>query len=418
MLPLTVKAQKGQFDEISRLICEEANCDSALKVCYSIIENKAVIDYWRRQAEGIANLVQNYSDYEAKPLQLYFEARKIHKIWKEDLEKVNEDVHRLVKMEGDFYRKLLTRYPECKLAPFVRCLLAQHCTRQINIAGRLRYMNARAAAKEAEGMWRAAASSSEAAVFPIGDWDYEMGSRIAPIAQLHLAWCYDPYFYKEYHLTPDAERALEEYQGLVNRHPNAVDKNGRKLILNAYVSMLIVCKNMGDTIRVREICDTLVNGFPNQEYEIYGGVFGEIHPQAYLMLAECDRSEDKSMELYEKIIREFPEAWAGKSCSGAIALYSVGALSRLIDMFDDPLLRIGKCQEVVDANPHKPIGGYAQWTIAQIYERDMNDLERALVEYRKVIANFGDVSLNGEPFTIGENARHRMKNIEAKLGKE
>jgi hypothetical protein len=60
-------------------------------------------------------------------------------------------------------------------------------------------------------------------------------------------------------------------------------------------------------------------------YEIEGWYFGEIHPEAYMALAKLEVDQEKAIQLYDKIIRDYAKSRTGKSGSDAVASHSVDA---------------------------------------------------------------------------------------------
>ncbi|MCK4225765.1 tetratricopeptide repeat protein [candidate division WOR-3 bacterium] len=402
--------------KIERLIYVEHDYNTALQICKEVMAMEGIDRYYKQRTESISNLIENYSDFDRKPLELYFKAREIQNMW---LRGENHTKESWID-QGNLYRELLEKYHKCKLAGLTQYLLAIHCKKQIgNNLGYLNRENARDKAIEA---YRNVVNKYPLAVFPIHGFPeyFEMGLRIAPIAQINMAWLYE----LEYHLKPDIKSALKEYQIIIDKYPEAVDNRGRRLILSSHVSIMNIYSGIRgreqflDIPKVKEICNILLNNFQNQQYEIQGWSFGEIHPEAYMRLAELEKNKENAFKLYKKIITDYPNSWTGKSGSGATVLYSVKALDKIVHLLDDTLLAIKECLEIVNSGFDKSICGYAQYKIAKIYEKELIDYKQALVEYKKVIENFGDVNLSGEAWTLGEGAESAIRSIQNKLKKE
>lgn len=410
-----LRSQEIYLPQIEKILYEEENIDSAQNLCEAFIENDKIREYEKRKVKVLLNLINNYSDNNRKPLKLYFQAKKIHRLWKVKCEKERQDVHELVKKEGDLYRNILSKFPDCALASFIWFVLAEHCREQLHRDERFIYMHSTDAAFEARDAWEMAAKCSEKDVFPERGRTYSIGLPIAPLAQLHLAWCYDPHFYSADYFDPREEKAIEEYQILIDKYPDTTDKNGLKLILNGYVSILKIYKNLGDSAKVKKVSNILLNKFPNEKYEIYSSFYGEIHPEAYICLAEFESSKEESIKLFEKVLKKFPKVHTGQSHTCNIASYSVIALDKIITRMNNPKNQIEKLKEIVDSNFDDPIRAKAQFKIGNIYERKVKNYKQAKIEYQKILTNFSNIRHNGPGPSLSDEVKYRIKIIESKI---
>lgn len=421
IISASLKAQKRKqlqekMSKIDQLIYEENDYNAALQICKEVMTTERIDIYYKQKVESIVNLIENYSDYDQKPLKLYFKAREIQSILFKGQNLTKESWEE----QGNLYRELLERYPICKLAGFVQYLLARYYKKQIG--NKPRYLDKEIAREKVIKTYRDVINKYPIAVFPIHGYPeyFKLGLRIAPIAQINIAWLYE----SGDHVKPDIEKALKEYQIIIDKYPDAVDDEGMMLALSAYVSILDIYSGMrnkeefADTSKVKEICRILINNFQNQKYETRGYSFGEIHPEAYMRLAKFEPDKEKAIKLYKDIIEEFPKSWKGKSGSGAIGMYSVKSLNEIINLLDDPLLAIKECHEILNSKLDKLIRGYAQYRIAEIYERDIKDYDRALIEYQNVLDNFSDVNIGGETWTLSDGAESAIRVIQNKLNKE
>lgn len=419
--PSFVVAQQSNLLEekmlkIDRLIYEKNDYDSALQICKEVTAIDPIDKYYVQKVASIANLIEYYSDYDEKPLELYFEARKILDMWCKGENHTKESWV----AQGNLYRELLNKYPACKLGGFVQYLLATHYKNQIGNS--LSYLDKKIARQKAIEAYSEAVNKYPQAVFPICGYPqyFKLGLRIAPVAQINVAWLY---MYESSDLKPDIEEALRTYQVLIDEYPDAIDQNGRKLSLSAYVSLLNIYSGLGghvefvDTAQAKRICNILINNFPNQQYEIEGWYFGEIHPEAYTRLAKLELDREKAIELYEKLITHFPESWRGKSGSGATGLYAVESLDEILKLLGNAQLAIRECHKILSSKLDKAICGYAQFRIATIYEIELKDYDQALFEYQKVIDDYGDVHLDGESWTLGEGVEDAISRLQDKMNK-
>ncbi|NUO82976.1 tetratricopeptide repeat protein [candidate division KSB1 bacterium] len=304
-------------EEVERLLYEKSNLDSALYLCRKIIGTNNIPDDYRRELENNIKLIENYSDYDRKPLKLYLQARHLLLL----ILSGNRSSE-LPSKQGDSYRELLSRYPRCKLAAFVHYQLAWHYMRQIG--GAIARENALAA-------YREIIENYPTAVFEIWDLpkDYLLGSSIAPLAQLKIAWLQQ---------SSHRDTALQAFQTVIDKYPEALDQQKRKLALSAYVSMLMLCSGdedsneIADARKAEEICRILLDKYPNQEYEIEGWYFGEIHPEALMRLAKISTDREKAIGFYKRIIKDYPNSQEGKSGSDAVGFYSTLAQRRLNEL--------------------------------------------------------------------------------------
>ncbi len=305
------------YDEVERLLYEESNLDSALYLCRKIAGVKNIPDDYRQELENNIKLIENYSDYDRKPLKLYLQARHLLLLILSG-HRSNE----LPAQQGDSYRELLSQYPRCKLAAFVQYQLAWHYVRQIGGG---------AARQKALAAYREIIENYPAAVFEIWDHpnDYLLGSNMAPLAQLKIAWLQQ---------SSNRDTALQVFQAVIDKYPEALDRQKRKLALSAYVSMLMLCtgdddsNEIVDARKAEEICHILLDKYPNQEYEIEDWYFGEIHPEALMRLAKIATDREKAIGFYKRIIKDYPNSQAGKSGSDAVSFYSTLAQGRLNEL--------------------------------------------------------------------------------------
>ena len=406
-----------EYSIIDSLIYKEKNYDEALRLSKEFLTMQDVDRYYVYKAKNIINLIENYSDYDRKPLELFFKYRENYFKRLKCLGNSAE----LCKENGNIFREILEKYPDCKLAGFVQYLLAIHYKSQINSTDR--YLeNGEVAAKKAIESYREVFRKYPTAEMPIHESGrrFKIGLKIAPLALLKMGDLYKPY-YNTLPGVKDSAKAIEAYQAVIDNYPEDVDHKDRKVVMNAYVSILnMYIKNniILDTVKVKEICNILINTFPNQGFEFGGGTFGETHPTAYLVLAYCETDKEKALKIYEKIMNEYPNNWTGRSSSGAVVRYGVDALGSVKYLFEDPELTIDYYRKIVDSDLDINIRGSAQYYIASIYEEDIKDYNQALIEYQKVLENFADVNPGGEYYPLGQGAKESISGIQEKLNKK
>ncbi len=411
-----------EYSIIDSLIYKEKDYDEALRLSKDFLKiydddfNRA----YAHMVKSIINLIENYSDYDRKPLALFF---KYHKNFFNRLRARGTSAE-LFKEEGDKLREILEKYPDCKLAGFAQYMLAIHYESQINST--LRYLeNGKVARGKAIESYREVFQKYPTDEMPIQDYScrFKIGLKIAPIALLKIGDLY--YFdYRVKKEEKDPVKAIETYESVINNYPEVVDFRGNKVAINAYVSILNIYrinKNSStflDTVKAKEICNILINKFPNQGYNYKGGHIGETHPEAYMFLADFETDKEKAIKIYEKIMTEFPNNWTGRGGSGAVGKYGVSALGSIKYLFEDPELAINYYRKILDSNLDRNIRGSAQSIIAAIYEEDIKDYNQALVEYQKVLENFADINNGGEDYSLGDGAESRIRVIQEKLNEE
>ena len=421
---LNAEARSGneverKYSIIDSLIYKEKDYDEALRLSKDFL--KIYDDDFNRAyayiVKSIINLIENYSDYDRKPLELFF---KYHKNSFNRLRGRGTSAE-LFKEEGDRLREILEKYPDCKLAGFAQYMLAIHYESQINST--LRYLeNGEVAAEKAIESYSEVIRKYPTAEIPIHEYSrrFKIGLKIAPIALLKIGDIYKPY-YNTLPGVKDSAKAIEAYQAVIDNYPEDVDHKDRKVAMNAYVSILDMYRKNNiilDTVKAKEICNILINKFPNQGYEFGGGTFGETHPTAYIVLADCETDKEKALKIYEKIMTEYPNNWTGRSGSGAVLRYGDIALGRIKYLFKDPESTINYYRKILNSALDINIRGSAQYSIASIYEEDIKDYNQALVEYQKVLENFADVNPGGEYYPLGEGAKSRISVIQEKLNEE
>jgi len=406
---LTRREINSIYSKIDSLIYKDKDYDKALRLSKELISVPDIGRYYVDNAENIINLIENYSDYDRKPLELFFKYR----INSKERSKENENI----------FREILEKYPDCKLAGFTQYLLAKHYESLIGSGGS--YLeNPEVAGEKAIESYGEVVRKYPAAEMPITDlWHRsKIGTKIAPLAQLRIGDLYNSDYH--YCVYPMQEEAIKAYKLVINNYPEDVDRYGNKVAVDAYVSILnmyredIFGKTILDTLKAREICNILINKFPNQGYLVEGLYFGEIHPEAYMVLADCEVDKEKALEIYEKIVAEFPNSWRGQVNSGAVSLYSISALGRIGYLFKDPQAKINCYRKFLDSSFDRKVRGRAQFEIAFTYEMKVKDYNQALIEYQKVLENFSDVSTGGEAYTLGEDAKDSIRRIQEKLNEE
>jgi len=424
---LNAEARSGneverKYSIIDSLIYKEKDYDEALRFSKDFLKIHDD-DFNRAYAyivKSIINLIENYSDYDRKPLELFFEYMENYF---ERLKCLGNSAE-LCKENGIIFREILEKYPDCNLAGFVQYMLGIHYQSQINSTDR--YLERREIAIEkAIESYREVIRKYPTVEMPIYEsWRrFKIGLKIAPIALLKIGDLY--YFdYRVKKEEKDPVKAIETYESVINNYPEDVDFRGNKVAINAYVSILnIYRKNKNsstflDTVKAKEICNILINKFPNQGYDYKGGHIGETHPEAYMFLADFETDKEKAIKIYEKIMTEFPNNWTGRGGSGAVGRYGDIALGRIKYLFKDPESTINYYRKILNSALDINIRGSAQYSIASIYEEDIKDYNQALVEYQKVLENFADVNPSGEYYPLGEGAKSRISVIQEKLNEE
>lgn len=311
-------------EKLDSFTYEKVNLDSALKICKEFLDIESLPDHFRKKAEKLSSFIEDYSDHGRQPLVLYFQAQK----YILEKSKKGDSRERLLRL-GNSLLDLLRQYPSCKLAGFVQYQLASHYKDQIGNG--LSYLSTEEAHKRAIREFERILTSYPEATFEFWDYpyDFRIGVKIAPIAQIKIAWLYQS--------ARILDKAVQSYQTLTKNYPEAADKDGRPLALSAYVSMLNIysgemSEQFVDTLKAKEICHTLINSFKNQKYEIEEWYYGEIHPEAYMRLAELESDPNEAIRIYTKIIEEFPGSRAGKSNSDAEDFYSRAAQIRIDEL--------------------------------------------------------------------------------------
>ncbi len=401
--------EKIDFGDIARIRKTEKPVAEKEKV-EALRLSKESISIQNIDEKSRINLIENYSDCDRKPLELFFKSR----------EKPSGNRFKYI---GDIYREILEKYPECKLAGFIQYMLARNYASQINST--IRYLESSETAREkAIESYREVTRKYPTAEIPISEYDerFKIGLRIAPLAQLNIGDLYNSGNW----VTPKKKEAIRAYELVINNYPEDVDYNGRKVAMNAYVSILNVYTDRNnksddkvvDTVKAKEICDTLINKFPNQGYEVEGYYFGETHPEAYMVLAGFETDKEKAIGIYEKIMSEYPDSWEGKSATCGVSLYAIEALFKIRYLLEDTQLIINYYRKILDSNLDRKIRGTAQFEIAVIYEADIKDYDQALVEYQKVLEDYGDVTTGAAVGTLGNEAESRISMIREKLNAE
>lgn len=406
----------GQHRLIRRLVHDEKDYDRALRECKRLMAIERDDDYSGVVEESYANLIENYSDCNRKPLELYFSALETEDALYRSMTYRVETWQR----QGALYRQLLDRYPQCRLAGFAAFCLARHYEDQIGDVDR--YLDNLEARDKAVESYRAVIQRYPTDVFPSSLHldGAKIGLRMAPVAQMNVAWLYEPASY----VKPDVGEALQAYSDLIVKFPRAVDNAGRSMAVNAYVSMLHIysglwnCDEFADSSRARDICRILIDEFPSQQYFVHREYYGESHPEAYMHLARLENDRQEAIRLYRKVIADFQTSRTGKWGSGAAGMYAPGALWRILQLHDDPQVAIRECLRVRDSDVDRRIRGTAQYYIALTYEERIVDLERAILEYQKTIDEYGDVITGGENYSLADDAELRIQAIQGRLGDE
>ena len=398
------------------LIYEEKNFDAALILCREIIaveDPEDIPSDIKYDVERYIHLIENYSDYDQKPLSLFFETERIKRMWRRG----HGHTKKFKLEEGNLYRDILKTYPLCKLAGYVQYLLAKHY--KGNIGNNLSYLDNEKARQEAIGAYQEIIEKYPDSLFPLDEYYERKDSKITLYAQLNIGWLYE----SSSHVEPKIDEAINAYYKTIDMFSNELENaETRKLILGVYVSLLRIYS--GETVRgkyidmskVKEICSVLLNDFPNQQYEEKGFLFGETHPVAYMTLAKLENDKNKAIGYCQRIVENYPESTGGQLNTCAIGRYSFEALEQIIYLLNDTQLAIRKYEEIINSVSDKPLRVYSQYKIAEMYETKLNDLHRAKIEYKKVLEYFDDNNFYEEEGpTFGGNAKRAIERIEEKL---
>jgi tetratricopeptide (TPR) repeat protein len=384
-----------KIKDVDRLVYEKGDFDTALKICKEILQD-SLGKHVENEIENTVNLIENYSDYDQKPLQLFFKASKHLNPWG------------IPKKEASIiFQEILNEFPDCKLAPFLEFLLARN---KGDIEGYKRIVD-----------------KFPNAVFPISSKrssSYKRGLHIAPNAQVKIALHY------AHSKEPNYNQALKEFQILIDKYPDAIDFEGDRIIIEAYFGMLNIYKVFKDEKRVKGICNIFLNEFPNEGFTAeYIDHFGETHPEAYLTLATIESNKKKKIKLYEKVVLNYSESTYGRPGTCGVGAYWDNALNAMIHVIKEPKLIIKKFRKLQNSkldNLHK---GLVQLKIARIYEKDLEDYNRALVEYKIIAKSYNNVFIEYwydntikwygfEPLNLSDLAKEEIKRIKSSLNRE
>lgn len=398
--------------EIDYQIYEVKNYKISLQMCEEVLELGKIDTYYEGKAKNYINLIENYSDYDQKPLELFFKARRIRRKMLTEKDRRQEYWEEL----GNLYKELLNKYPHCKLAGFIQYLIAER-----NKSYSFRDEEERQTAIQG---YREVVNRYPDAEFPIEDYpQYFRGLKIAPIAHIKIASLYEEF---SHNIEPDLEQAIREYKDIIDKYPNELNRDGSKLILSAYVSMINIYSGLNikearvDSIKAKEHSKILINDFPNQSFLVSGPIrkyFGEIHPEAYMRLARFEVDKEKAIELYKKVLIDYPKSWTGAPYTCGISLYAFAALREIIELLDDSQLSIKECQGIINSNADKGVRALAQFLLGGIYE-DMKNYDQARIEFQKVIDNYSDVDPTGGTCTLSDDAKNAIMYLQKKMLKK
>lgn len=412
--------------KISYLIYVENDYHRALELCNQKSTLK-LVETWANRHDGAdryinkimncKNLIENCSDYDRNPLNLYFEARQI-----DELEGHQKTIEKIIE-QGNLYRRLLVEYPSCKLAGFTCYLLAEHYV-NYGIYGRrfetgLNNAELMVEFREiAVRLYNKIIDDYSHAVFPTNEkrsdglYFSRMGIEIAPLAQMKIARLWD-------HRGLDPQRANipragEEYQNVIDRFPGAIDTDSTLLALKAYLAMLDIYsdkynyRSSLDFDKARNICQIMLSDFPNLRI-LKEWISIETHPAVYFRLAEIESDKEQAIGILKKIIYEFPDSFFYED--DGPTYYSDQALREMIRQMDDPNRSIEECRKIMNSDLPVRMRAFAQLRIALIYLEDLNDKSQALIEFRSIVAEFGDVP-TGYMDTFGYRAEDYIKRLE------
>lgn len=327
-------------------------------------------------SEDIAELTQNYSDYNGEPLKMFLESAH-------QLPYCNEIVPHL-------YAVILSRYPSCKLAPYLKFRLG------------------------GMDLYRELVRNHPDSVFP-----FKKKVKLAPVAQMKIAYIYSS---KENSLF-DIPNAIEEFGKVIKNYPADIqDESGFDLKINAYIELLGIYTDwwygvsFKNTEKARQIIETLLR-LPNQDYLAKEWWVGRTHPECYLRLGDIEREAGniaKSRILYQKVLKEFPNIWTGKRGSDDSSPYVSIALQKLLNIEkDNHQNQIAQCAGIIAGDYDKSVKAFALYSLAVIYA-ESNQTDKAKEEYQKVIRDYADIYADGE-WTFGQYADDGLRSLNLKV---
>lgn len=329
----------------------------------------------------ITEALKSYDDMGGAPLKAFLEAQK------------PEVISGSKEARCKKYRDLLAKYPDCKLAPYVRYLLAESSE-----------------GNESIGNYSTICEKYPAAVFPVSDGKGKQGEKIAPLAALGLAWQYGK---------TDPARALTQLELTAGKYPKTRDAEEYSIAGSARIGMLNIYAGWKpkaeklfprDIIKAKILIEFLTSKDTSKKYEVEGSYFGETQPEAYLRLAQLERNagnKQKAIKLFRIVIEKFPAVLCGVSHSAG-SPYGLNAFMEILATMAEETLAMKECVRVEGSTTTKQIKGYAQLKIAEFYEKK-KDFKRAKTQYEKAKEKYPDVKMPGEEEnTIGDKAQAKI----------
>jgi len=403
---------------IDSCIYQKSDLDACLKLCKKIIIEDTENNYLVKIAENHINLITDYSDYEQKPLMLYYKANEVNKNWRRG--KVQSTAEWIE--QGNLYREICEKYPDSKLAGFIHFLLAFHYYYQRNHT--LAYLEPDTAIQFAMKEFLIVINDYPDDIVPVWNplsTNYIPGLRLAPLSHLQMAGIFEKKRFKKYY---NINKAVEHYEKIIQKYSDEKDYRGYNMAINATIQLLnIYCDwnnypnySNADTSKVRELCNRLLLELPNQGFEYDEYIFGETHPEALYRLAVFEKDKNKSINYYFRILEKFQEVWTGYAGCDATGLYCLKALDGIMNNYSDENDKIRICKSIINSESKysRTIRGHAQSRLANIYYQ-MNNYEKALIELQKVVDQFYDIHTSGEDMTLGYEAEVSIKELKLKM---
>ncbi len=342
--------------------------------------------------EDRIELMKNYSDFEGEPLAMFLKSEYVQH---NDLFEIKQKI----------YETIISKYPECKLAPYLKFKLANSYRNMIK--NNIKSTEAEHQRNTAVNLYNDIVQKHPDAVFP------NSKTKICPIAQMRIA----DLFNLEGRPISNPLKAITEYNKVINTYPDIIDEKGFKLKINAYMEVLDIYTNRwGDVYtkeyknieKAKQIIEILLN-IPNEKYLVQEWWFGSTHPECYIRLAEIENESgniENSIIFYKKVLKEFPNVWTGKYGSDDTTSYLLVALSEILQTKDNNQDKINVCKEIISGDFDKIVKGIAQFVIAEVYEK-LGQKDNAIDEYQKVIEKYYEISMYGDE-SLGEAAKNRI----------
>lgn len=402
-----------KMNYVDSLILSKRDYVAALTLSQEIYNTKDLEIDCKHRLSNIINLIKYYSDYDNKPLELYFKAEQLtvykNKCGADSLrKKANLQIESI-------YKQILDEYPDCNLAGFVAYLLAnqfehQYATRNISapIEDYLANIDKQEKALAYYGRITTNYKNSKApihSIFGLYSDNFKINITLAPLAHMKMA--------NLYLSEGKYDLAEKEYMRVITNYPMACDAEGNKLILSSHIYLMQLYSDAKsrNTRKLREVCHDLINNYKNQRFEIMGRS-GEIHPEAYLYLANTEENINNTLERYLYIINNYKKSHFGKPHSCDIGAYALCAIRDAVDTLRKE--DINSIKNVLNKSQSKTKSIIAQLAIAKYYHYH-GQHELSLKKYGNLKSKYGSLYLCDEISESGTTKIYLGNIIESEI---